>query len=102
MRRYASPSSQASWSMSTSGSGRERVSMRSLLTVSLAALLSAIVPAFAVAGGGPAATIVGTVTLTAADGSTFPGQGARVALTCPREPYHLTEVSDEHGIFRFR
>ena len=76
--------------------------MRSLLNFSVATVLTAFAPSSARAGVSPSATIVGTVTLTAADGRTFPGEGARVMLTCPADGTAETEVSDEHGAFRFR
>ena len=75
--------------------------MRSLLNVSVAAVLTAFAPASAIAGISPSATIVGTVTLTAADGGTFEGEGARVTLACAADDTTRTEVSDEHGAFRF-
>jgi hypothetical protein len=76
--------------------------MRSLLTVSVAIVLSAFAPASAIAGLSPSATIVGTVTLTAADGSTWAGDGARVVLACVVDGTTRTEVADDHGVFRFR
>src|SRR5438128_2098082 len=53
------------------------------------------------AGVDPSATIVGTVTLTAADGSTWAGDGARVALACGTDRTTRTEVADDHGAFHF-
>jgi hypothetical protein len=76
--------------------------MRSVVGLLVAAVLSALAPPSAIAGVSPNATIVGTVTLTAVDGSTFPGEGARVTLTCPADGTTSTEVSNEHGAFRFR
>jgi len=76
--------------------------MRSLLSISVAAVLTAFVPASAIAGASPSATIAGTVTLTAADGSTWAGDGARVALACGADTTTRTEVADDHGAFRFR
>ena len=75
--------------------------MRSLQGFAVAAVLSAFAPPAVIAGVSPNSTIVGTVTLTAADGSTFPGDGARVTLTCAADGTTTTEVSDEHGAFRF-
>jgi hypothetical protein len=75
--------------------------MRALFNVVIAAALTAFVPASAIGGVGPSATIVGTVTLTAADGGTFPGEGARVTLACAADGTTRTEVSDQHGAFRF-
>jgi hypothetical protein len=75
--------------------------MGSLLDVSVAALLTAFAPASAMAGVSPSAAIVGTVTLTAADGSTWAGDGARVALACGADRTTRTEVADDHGAFRF-
>jgi hypothetical protein len=66
-----------------------------------ATVISAVASVPAIAGANPSATIVGTVTLTAADGGTFPGEGARVTLACPADGTTKTEVSDEHGAFRF-
>ena len=48
------------------------------------------------------ATIVGTVMLTAADGGTFAGEGARVVMACGADRTTRTEVADEHGAFRFQ
>ncbi len=45
--------------------------MRSLLNVSVAMVLTAFAPASVMAAVSPSATIVGTVTLTGADGSTW-------------------------------
>jgi hypothetical protein len=73
----------------------------SLANVSVAALLTAFAPAFAVAGGSPSATIVGTVTLTDADGRTSAGDGARVVLACEVDSTARTEVADDDGAFRF-
>ena len=69
-----------------------------VLIVAMVTLLAAASPTAFV---GPRATIVGTVTLTAADGDTFSGEGARVSLTCAADGTTRTEVSDEHGAFRF-
>ena len=68
-----------------------------LITATVTLLTAASVAAFV----GPTATIVGTVTLTAADGDTFSGEGARVTLACAADGTTRTEVSDEHGAFRF-
>jgi hypothetical protein len=76
--------------------------MRSMFGLALAAVLSAFAPRAAIASVSPSTTIVGTVTLTAADGSRFPGEGARVTLICPADGTTTTEVSDEHGAFRFQ
>jgi hypothetical protein len=76
--------------------------MRSLLNLSVAIVLGAFAPASVGAGVGPSATIVGTVTLTAADGGTWAGDGARVVLACVVDGTTRTEVADEHGVFRFR
>jgi hypothetical protein len=75
--------------------------MRCLLNVFIAAALAVFVPASAIAGVSPTATIVGTVTLTTADGSAFPGEGARVTLSCAADGMTRTEVSDKQGAFRF-
>ena len=75
--------------------------MRSLLNVSVAIVLGAFAPASASAGVGSSATIVGTVTLTVADGSTWAGDGARVVLACVVDGTTRTEVADDHGVFRF-
>src|SRR5579862_2880263 len=69
-----------------------------VLIAATATLLSAV---SAAASGGPGATIAGTVTLTAADGGTFSGEGARVTLACAADGTTRTEVSDDHGGFRF-
>jgi hypothetical protein len=75
--------------------------VRPQLNVLVAAALAALIPASAVGGVSPSATIVGTVTLTAANGDSFPGEGARVTLGCAADATTRTEVSDEHGAFRF-
>jgi hypothetical protein len=49
----------------------------------------------------PTGAVSGTVTLTAADGSTWAGDGARVALACGADMVTRTEVADRHGAFRF-
>jgi len=74
--------------------------VRSLINVSVVTVLTAFAPAFAMADS-PSATIVGTVTLTAADGDTWAGDGARVALACGAGRTTRTEVADAHGTFRF-
>jgi Carboxypeptidase regulatory-like domain len=71
-----------------------------MLIVLFATVMTGVASVRAIAGTG--ATIVGTVTLTAADGAAFPGEGARVMLACPADGTARTEVSDEHGAFRFR
>jgi hypothetical protein len=69
--------------------------------VFVAGVLSAFATASAVAAVSPGATIVGTVTLTAAGGDTFAGEGIRVVLACATERATRTDVADEHGAFRF-
>jgi hypothetical protein len=69
--------------------------------VLIAAMVTLLAAASAAAFAGQSATIVGTVTLTAADGDTFAGDGARVTLVCAADGTTRTEVSDEHGVFRF-
>jgi hypothetical protein len=75
--------------------------VRSLLDVCVAGVLTAFAPAAAIAGVDPSATIVGTVALTAADGRTSAGDGARVVLTCGADATTRTEVADDRGAFRF-
>jgi hypothetical protein len=75
--------------------------VRSLLDVFVATVLTAVVPASAMAGASPSATIAGTVTLTAADGGRFSGEGVQLTLACAADGPARTEVSDEHGAFRF-
>lgn len=60
-----------------------------------------VAPASAMAATSPSATIAGTVTLTTADGATFSGEGVRLILACATRETRRTEVSDEHGAFRF-
>src|SRR6266436_1607676 len=69
--------------------------------IPIAAILILLAAASAEAFAAPSATIAGTVTLTASDGDTFSGAGARVTLACAAEGTTRTEVSDEHGAFRF-
>jgi hypothetical protein len=72
-----------------------------MLSVVVATVITAVASVSAIAGASPGATIVGTVTLTAADGGTFPGEGARVTLVCAEAGTTKTQVTDEHGAFRF-
>jgi len=67
----------------------------------VAALLTMFATASTGAAVNSSATVIGTVTLTAADGGTFSVEGARVMLACPGDGTTRTEVSDEHGAFRF-
>ena len=76
--------------------------MRWLLNLSVAAvLISDVPPEATVAVVRPSGTIVGTVTLTAADGSIWAGDGARVVLACAADGAPRTGVADDHGAFRF-
>ena len=67
----------------------------------VAASLTVFATASAGAAVNPSATVIGTVTLTAADGGMFSGEGVRVMLTCAADGMTRTDVSDEHGAFRF-
>ena len=78
-----------------------RCQVRLLLSVSVAAVLTAFVSVSAIADAGSSVTIVGTVTLMAADGGTFTGSGVRVVLACRAHMTKATEIADEHGAFRF-
>jgi hypothetical protein len=71
-----------------------------MLIVLLATVITGAASVRAIAATG--ATIVGTVTLTAADGGEFPGEGARVTLACPADGTTRTEVSDQRGAFHFQ
>jgi hypothetical protein len=75
--------------------------MRRMHNFLVSGVFTTFATASAVAATGASATIVGTVTLTAADGDTFAGQGVRVALACSTEGATRTDVADEHGAFRF-
>ena len=75
--------------------------MKLLLNLSVAAVLSGFAPGPAVAIVGPTGTVVGTVTLTAADGSTWAGDGARVVLACGADAITRTGNADDQGVFRF-
>jgi hypothetical protein len=75
--------------------------VRSVLPVAVAVAITALTPAVAAANVGPSATIVGTVTLTAADGSTWAGDGARVTLACGLDRTTTTVVAHDLGAFRF-
>jgi len=76
--------------------------MRSLLNLVVATGITAFAPVTAMADVGPSTTIVGTVTLTDADGSTWAGDGVRVALACDGAVRTTrTEEADPHGAFRF-
>ena len=50
---------------------------------------------------GQVANVGGEVTLTAADGATFPAAGVRLILNCESQPVPRVEISDERGAFRF-
>jgi hypothetical protein len=69
-------------------------------SVFLAGALTAFATA-SVAAVSQSATIVGTVTLTAADGDTFAGEGVRVVLECGTETSTRSDIANEHGAFRF-
>jgi hypothetical protein len=69
--------------------------------VVIAAMVALLAAGSAAASGGSSATIAGTVTLMAADGDTFSAGGARVTLACTADGTTRTEISDEHGAFRF-
>ena len=75
--------------------------MRLLLNLSVAAVLSAFAPGAAIAVEDPSGTVVGIVTLTAADGRTWPGDGARVVLACGADGTTRTGNADDQGVFRF-
>jgi hypothetical protein len=82
-------------------SGRGRDAGTPIRYVFFVASLTALGGTAAAAAVSPSATIAGTVTLTAADGETFSGEGARVTLACAADGTTRTGVSDEHGAFRF-
>ena len=67
----------------------------------VAALLTVLATASSGAAVNSSAAVIGTVTLTSADGGTFPGEGVRVTLTCAANGTEKTEVADAHGAFRF-
>ena len=50
---------------------------------------------------GDVASVAGRVTLTAADGATFPAAGVRLILNCEAQGLTRVETSDERGAFRF-
>jgi len=75
--------------------------MKSLLNVFLSTGITAFAPVTAMADVGPSTTIVGTVSLTDADGSAWAGDGVRVALACDGAGRTRTEAADAHGAFRF-
>jgi hypothetical protein len=75
--------------------------MRPLLNLLVATVITAVASMSVAAGTAPGAAIVGTVTLTSAEGGTFPGDGARVTLTCAADGTTRTAVADEDGAFRF-
>jgi hypothetical protein len=70
-------------------------------TVLIAAMVTLLSAVSAAASGGPSGTVAGTVTLSAADGDTFPAEGARLTLACAADGATRTEIADEHGAFRF-
>ena len=55
----------------------------------------------AMAQGEIVASVAGSVTLTAADGATFPAAGVRLILNCESQALTQVETSDERGAFRF-
>ena len=67
----------------------------------VSALLTMLTAVSTGAAVNPSATVIGTVTLTAAAGDTFAAEGARVVMACERDRTLRTEVADEHGSFRF-
>jgi hypothetical protein len=75
--------------------------MSRMHTLVIAAIVTALAGGSAAASDGPSATIAGTVTLMAADGDTFSAEGARVTLACAADGTTRTEISDQHGAFRF-
>jgi len=75
--------------------------MRAVRNVFVAGVFAAFATVSAVAEVSQSATIVGTVTLTAADGDTFAGEGVRVVLAYGTETATRSDVADEHGAFRF-
>jgi hypothetical protein len=72
-----------------------------VVNILLAGVLTAFAATSPIAAVSPSGTIAGTVTLTAADGETFPGEGARVSLACAADGTTRTVVSDQRGAFRF-
>jgi hypothetical protein len=76
--------------------------MRPIPNILLAGVLTALTAASPAAAVSTSATIAGTVTLTAADGGTFAGEGARVVMACGADSMTRTEVADAHGAFRFQ
>jgi hypothetical protein len=75
--------------------------VRPALHVAVAVGLTALASTVSAADVRPGATIVGTVTLTAADGSTWVGGGARVTLACGLDGTTTTVVADDRGAFVF-
>jgi hypothetical protein len=69
--------------------------------VFVSALLTILAVVSTGAAASPSATVIGTVTLTAANGDTVAAEGARVVMACERNKTLRTEVADEHGSFRF-
>jgi xanthine dehydrogenase accessory factor len=74
--------------------------MRTLFNICVATAVTALGSASVVAASA-SATIVGTVTLTAADGATAAGDGARVLLACGTDATTRAEVADDNGAFHF-
>jgi hypothetical protein len=70
-------------------------------TFVIASMVTLLAAGSAAASADPSATIAGTVMLMAADGDTFSAEGARVTLACTSDGATRTEISDEHGAFRF-
>jgi hypothetical protein len=75
--------------------------MSRMHSVVIAAMVTLLAARSVAASGGPSATIAGTVTLMATHGDTFSAEGARVTLACAADGTARTEISDEHGAFRF-
>ena len=53
------------------------------------------------AAGGPLAEVLGAITLTAADGATFPAAGTRITVRCAADDVVRFVDADENGAFRF-
>jgi hypothetical protein len=92
---------RSTMSSSRSTTRRSRCLMSRTHDVLIAAILTLLAAASAAAFVGPSATIVGTVTLTAANGDALFGDAVRVTLVCAADGATRTEVSDEHGAYRF-
>jgi hypothetical protein len=79
---------------------RERGKFLIVLSLCLAACTSPSVAAAQEAVAVEVTSVVGAVTLTAADGADFLAAGVRLIVTCESERFQQIAISDDEGMFR--